>query len=78
MAAAIDISNDEIKFAKGYFDGDCGTNVNHAVLVVGYTKDSWIIQNSWGYNWGDDGYFMLPRGENKCGINTFAAIAFVQ
>ena len=34
----------------------------HAVLVCGYnnTTQQWIIRNSWGTKWGDDGYFYLP------------------
>ena len=34
----------------------------HAVLVVGYSdKDQhWIVRNSWGNKWGDNGYFYLP------------------
>jgi C1A family cysteine protease len=28
----------------------------HAVAIVGYTKDSFIIRNSWGPDWGDSGY----------------------
>ena len=36
----------------------------HAVLVIGWTEDYWIIQNSWGYNWGDHGLFYIPITEN--------------
>lgn len=47
-------------------------NVNHAVLAVGYGhqdgKDYWIVKNSWGTQWGDDGYFKIQRGVNMCGI----------
>ncbi|CAM6001580.1 unnamed protein product, partial [Sphagnum balticum] len=32
----------------------------HAVLCVGYTPEYWIMRNSWGSNWGQGGYFMLP------------------
>ena len=34
----------------------------HACLVVGYDdeKQHWIMQNSWGPDWGDNGYFYLP------------------
>lgn len=28
----------------------------HAMSVVGYTKDRFIIRNSWGTNWGNHGY----------------------
>ena len=35
--------------------------VNHAVLLVGYTPDYWIIKNSWGDNWGEDGYIRVSR-----------------
>jgi hypothetical protein len=36
----------------------------HAVLIVGYTTingtEYFIIQNSWGKNWGKDGFFYMP------------------
>ena len=54
---------------------ECGTDPNHAVLVVGYTPSYWIIKNSFGTHWGDKGYAYISRDGNKCGINTYAAVA---
>ncbi|XP_047437269.1 pro-cathepsin H-like [Mugil cephalus] len=47
--------------------------VNHAVLAVGYGTDDndtpyWIVKNSWGTGWGKDGYFLIERGTNMCGL----------
>jgi len=42
----------------------------HAVTLVGMSDDSWILQNSWGQSWGDDGFFRMARGENACKIGT--------
>lgn len=33
----------------------------HAVLVVGYEHNRFIVRNSWGTSWGDRGYFYLPE-----------------
>lgn len=41
---------------------------NHAVNLVGYTENYWILQNSWGPEWGMDGYFYMYRGDNLCNI----------
>jgi cathepsin B len=44
----------------------------HAVMVVGWGVDGglpyWIIQNSWGTNWGMEGFFEILRGADECGI----------
>ena len=49
--------------------------IDHAVLLVGAGTSSggvdyWILQNQWGVEWGDKGYFYLERGKNACGIAT--------
>ena len=58
---------------------DCGTmlnilGLNHAVIVVGYTSEYWIIKNSWGETWGEKGYMRLCRKfSNNCGISMLAS-----
>jgi len=52
-------------------------DVNHAVLAVGYgsenSLDYWIVKNSWGKVWGDQGYFKIKRGVNMCGVAVCSA-----
>ncbi|KAM3720267.1 Cathepsin [Dirofilaria immitis] len=64
----------------------CSTGLNHAVLAIGYgtelvklgngTKklfDYWLIKNSWGNEWGINGYLKLARNQNNmCGIGLYS------
>jgi len=43
-------------------------DLNHGVVLVGFTADKWIIRNSWGESWGESGYIYLEMGKNTCGI----------
>ncbi|XP_027236340.1 dipeptidyl peptidase 1 [Penaeus vannamei] len=51
---------------------------NHVVLVVGYGADEatgekyWIVKNSWGAHWGEDGYFRIRRGTDECSLESMA------
>jgi len=59
-------------YTGGIFDGcDYAQNMdlNHVVQMVGYTEDAWIVRNSWGTGWGEDGYIRLARG-NECGTDS--------
>lgn len=59
-----------------YDDPQClSTTVNHAMLLVGYTEDAWILKNWWGQRWGENGYMRVKRGVNMCGISNYAAYA---
>ena len=50
-------------YGSGVFRCDLTDPINHAVLLVGYTSDYWIIKNSWGEDWGMDGYIWILRTE---------------
>lgn len=64
--------------------------LNHGVLLVGYGshgfsilrlgyKPFWLIKNSWGAQWGENGYYKLCRGHNICGIDSMvSAVAATQ
>jgi hypothetical protein len=56
-------------YKGGVFKGSmCTTDIDHAVTIIGYTEDAWIIKNSWGPDWGVDGYLYLEKGTNACGV----------
>jgi len=78
---AIAIEADQAAFQlykSGVFSAACGTNLDHGVLAVGYGTDAasgldyYIVKNSWGESWGDQGYILLQRGvsqpEGQCGM----------
>jgi hypothetical protein len=56
---------------------ECGNNLDHGVLIVGYGEEDgipyWLVKNSWGSDWGDKGYVKIKRSESEndngvCGI----------
>eukprot|EP00003_Mantamonas_plastica_P022201 TRINITY_DN3728_c1_g2_i1.p1 TRINITY_DN3728_c1_g2~~TRINITY_DN3728_c1_g2_i1.p1 ORF type:complete len:205 (+),score=37.14 TRINITY_DN3728_c1_g2_i1:253-867(+) len=52
----------------------------HAIKMIGWGVSEtgvkfWRIANSWGTSFGLDGFFLMIRGENDCGIETFGAVS---
>ncbi|XP_061122787.1 cathepsin K-like [Syngnathus typhle] len=75
ISVAIDASHSHFHFYRHgvYEDHACSHNVNHGVLAVGYGtekgRDYWLIKNSWGVKFGDQGYIKMARNKrNQCGI----------
>lgn len=78
LAVSVDASGHAFQYyKKGILDNaNCGTDLDHAVLVVGYGTDVdsgldyWTIKNSWGWYWGDNGYIKLAvrDGDGTCGV----------
>jgi len=77
---SIVVDADWQNYGSGVYTANCGTNYDHAVLLVGYGHDSssgydyWKVKNSWGTWWGEEGYIRLCRncgrnnGYGQCGI----------
>jgi len=61
-------------YESGVIDNtnNCGSSLNHCAFLVGLldydNMPIWVVQNSWGSDWGMNGYIYLERGNNVCGI----------
>ncbi|WCJ35270.1 Papain family cysteine protease [Euphorbia peplus] len=68
----------------------CSKRQDHGVLLVGYgaaayspirfkDKPFWVIKNSWGESWGEEGYYRICRGRNICGVDSMVStVAAIQ
>jgi C1A family cysteine protease len=60
----------------------CGSSINHAVQAVGVDTGAgyWKIRNSWGADWGENGFIRIAYGQNACDItyqSLYTAVANV-
>ncbi|KAK4329117.1 hypothetical protein Pmani_000528 [Petrolisthes manimaculis] len=85
LMVGLEVYNDFLHYKTGVYHHTTLTDsfnplelTNHAVLVVGYgtddntKEDYWLVKNSWGEDWGENGYFRIRRGVDECAIESMA------
>jgi cathepsin C len=90
LAVGIEPDEDFMYYADGIYRSSKPQNhsgsmeweqVDHGVLLVGYGEEDgqkyWKIQNSWGPDWGEDGFFRILRGTDESAIESMGEAADV-
>jgi hypothetical protein len=74
LAVCVRTNNAFQAYNGGVFNACENDSVNHVVLIVGWDDDQgsngvWYIKNSWGTNWGEDGYMRIEYGCSRIGYS---------
>lgn len=81
VACSIGANSNLKEYTGGCYEDPSTTSINHAVVIVGWDDNicpngSWIVKNSWGSSWGDNGFFTINRGDVH--IGSYSAIAYYE
>lgn len=80
LSVAVDATSWQT-YTGGILTNAVSDSVDHGVLVTGYGVENgvkyWTIKNSWGLDWGEEGYIRIKRDANTCLINTMPTSATV-
>jgi len=73
-------------YYSGVWYFPCGTSLDHGILIVGWGVETdilgqempyWIVKNSWGGDWGLNGYILIERGDNRCGLQQYPIASYI-
>jgi len=81
VEGTMNVYSDFTAYSSGVYVKTSGSKFlgGHAIKIIGWGHDDksnldyWIVQNSWGVNWGLNGYFWIRRGTDECGIDRDAS-----
>jgi len=81
VASAVDATN-FVYYKSGVYSQPSCPNTDHGIGIVGYGETAqkipyYILKNTWGPNWGINGYMWILRGVNMCQIATYPSYVVV-
>lgn len=75
VEAAFTVYEDFLSYKSGVYHHVTGSQLGgHAIKILGWgVQDNtpyWLVANSWNTDWGNQGFFLIKRGSNECGIES--------
>ena len=73
VSASVNVTGSFQNYTNGTYFGTASDpnspSTNHAIVLVGWddSKGAWLMKNSWGQDWGEDGYMWIKYGSNNIG-----------